>query len=151
MTSTVGQFTIGPAVRKLKRISKEAQHQMTGALFASGLKIEENAKLSIQQGTKTGREYQRGTITHRASAPGEAPASDTGRLVNSFYVQQEKDGKQVRIAAGRGVVDYALMLEKGTRDMAARPFMRPALQKSLTYIRSRIKRALKKAVKLNGK
>jgi HK97 gp10 family phage protein len=149
--STVGQFSFAPTIRKLKKLTKDAERDVAASLYVGGLKIEETAKISIQQGTKTGRIYPRGDNIHQASAPGEAPATDTGRLVNSAYTEQKKAGKVVRIAFGRGVVKYALALEKGTRKMAARPFLRPALMQSIPYIKSRVREALKKAVRRNGK
>lgn len=82
----------------------------------------------------TGRGRQYGP--HVASAPGDPPATDTGQLKNS--VQFAKLGP---LTWGVGVVgspypdgnattaETAVYLEFGTRLMAARPFMRPALQK----------------------
>lgn len=36
----------------------------------------------------TGRTYRRGNVTHQASAPGEPPATNTGRLANSIDVEE---------------------------------------------------------------
>ena len=46
--------------------------------------IETRAKIKIQSPPKTGRIYRHGKVEHQASAPGEAPATDTGNLVNSI-------------------------------------------------------------------
>ena len=46
--------------------------------------IETRAKIKIQSPPKTGRIYRHGNVEHQASAPGEAPATDTGNLVNSI-------------------------------------------------------------------
>lgn len=73
---------------------------------------------------KTGRTSPRpGGITHRASAPGEAPAVDTGRLFNSIFFEMVSPTK------GRVTVNapYAAYLEDGTVHMAVRPFVRPAV------------------------
>lgn len=69
----------------------------------------------------SGRQYGR----HRASAPGDSPAVDTGRLRQSIGVQKVAQG-HYRVGTN---VQYAPLLEFGTRKMAARPFMRPALEK----------------------
>lgn len=61
---------------------------------------------------------------HTASAPADAPAVDTGHLRNSIGVQKIGEGAY-RVGTD---VKYALYLEFGTRRMAARPFMRPALE-----------------------
>lgn len=61
---------------------------------------------------------------HRASAPGEPPAPDTGRLRNSTAADQqvkvEGDAVTGRVVAN---VEYAAALELGTERMAARPFL----------------------------
>ena len=61
---------------------------------------------------------------HRASAPGEPPAPDTGRLRAATQADEQvrRDGDNL---VGRVVAntEYALPLEKGTERMAARPFL----------------------------
>lgn len=116
------------------------------ALYASAKQVEKEAKQSILNGKKTGRIYKRRTVTHQASAPGEAPASDTGRLVNSINSYLVRAAMEAIVVAGRGVVKYATMLEFGTRKMAARPFMHPALEKSRAWIQARIADATNRAI-----
>ena len=84
-----------------------------------------------------GRIYQTGRKTkphdtHQASAPGDAPAVDTGRLRQSIGVQRVGEG-HYRVGTN---VQYAPLLEFGTRRMAARPFIRPSLEK----VRARVRR-----------
>jgi len=70
-----------------------------------------------------GEVYRKGkTVTHRASAPGDPPAPDTGRLRGS--VQSEV------LATSEGALgivsvntEYAAALELGTEKMAARPYI----------------------------
>lgn len=113
------------------------------ALYASAQKVEAEAKKSIVSGEKTGRTYKRGGVLHKASAPGEAPASDTGRLVNSITSGVAPSGSESFVVAGRGVVKYARMLEFGTFKMAARPFLFPALEKSKAWITERLNKAVR--------
>lgn len=71
----------------------------------------------------TGRTYQRGkTVEHRASAPGEPPAPDTGELRRRIEVEVVRGPNEVRgiITAN---VEYAAALEMGTERMRARPFL----------------------------
>lgn len=135
---------------KLDRFTADAKKEIAAGLFASGLKIEETAKLSILQGSKTGREYRRRSVVHKASAPSEAPASDTGRLAASIQTTAKDNGMTVEVAAGTGIVDYAVHLEYGTRNMAERPFMRPALKNETDFIYNRMKKAVKRAVAKNA-
>jgi hypothetical protein len=109
--------------------------------------VENAAKRSILAPDKSGRTYTawywtripgapRGTPgrlgqwghrpAHTASAPGQAPASDVGRLLASI------GHSMIQLPSGIGAdifaaVHYSLYLELGTRYMAARPFLRPAL------------------------
>lgn len=100
-------------------------------LDAAGLIVQNKARKSILAGPKTGNIYTRGRIAHQASAPGEAPANDTGRLVASIVRSLQVELIAVDITAG---TEYATWLEYGTRHMAARPFLRPAVVQSLPRI-----------------
>lgn len=84
--------------------------------------IETAMKLSMT-GPKSGRAYKRGGRTHIASAPGEAPAVDTGLLINSIQTDIKSDTEAV-ITVG---AEYAYGLEIGTDKISARPFVRPAI------------------------
>ena len=103
------------------------------ALFKSGAAVRNTAVESIAQSPKTGRTYTRGNIVHQASAAGEPPATDTGRLVNSIYHDVENRGREIIGIVGAGV-DYAIHLEFGTSKMAARPFLQPALRNNAKTI-----------------
>lgn len=87
-------------------------------------RILREAVVSIQTGRKSGRLYRRGKNRwHRASAPGEAPATDTGLLASSGY--QKQVGPLLREVGF--TADYAPYLEFGTGRIAPRPFLRPAV------------------------
>jgi hypothetical protein len=86
----------------------------------------------IQTGPKTGRLYRRRTKSgkirmHRASAPGESPATDYGFLIGSVQVTPFVDPLvgEVIVAA-----DYAAYLEQGAprAHLEPRPFIRPAIE-----------------------
>jgi hypothetical protein len=87
-----------------------------------GLRVQRAVKRSLHQ-AGTGRVYGH----HTASAPGQPPATDTGRLAASIVEELGRDehGLVERIGTD---VDYALPLELGTRNMEPRPFLRPGLQ-----------------------
>jgi len=148
--ANVGEIDFSSTIKKLDKITEDMKEEIAAALFVGGLKIEENAKLSIQREVKTGRVYQRGTVSHTASAPGQAPANDTGRLVNSFNVSQSADKLAVQIKSGGATVDYAVALEYGTEKMAPRPFMKPALEKSRAFIEARMEKGIKRGVAKNA-
>lgn len=77
----------------------------------------------LMTGPKSGRQYRRGSRIHTASAPGEAPAVDTGFLINSIQTHIKSDTEAEIIIPA----EYAEGLEFGTSKVAARPFVRPAI------------------------
>jgi len=124
-------------------VQKAVEAELKKGLYASAKKVEGEAKRSITAGGKTGRIYKRRSVTHQASAPGEAPASDTGALVNrGFRVEPEDTSLSVAVIVG---TEYAKALEFGTTKMAARPFMFPALEKSKAWIAERLAQAVRTA------
>lgn len=98
--------------------------------FAFG--VEARIKLGGTE-AKHGLEYRRpGGRTHTASAPGESPAIDTGFLHNSIQVNIKSDIEgEIIIPA-----EYAEALEFGTGDIAARPFVQPAIDSALKELAS---------------
>jgi hypothetical protein len=76
--------------------------------------------------TKNGKVVPRGTrmIPHRASAPYEPPAVDTGALRASYghNVKRMVSGGTLTVGSGS---EYAPLLEYGTSRMAPRPHLRP--------------------------
>ncbi len=88
----------------------------------------ERMKVSFAQ-AKSGRIYRvsRTGRPHQASAPGEAPAILTGFLSNSILPTFPSPFEGV-IAIG---AQYAPYLEYGTRRMAPRPYVAPALKSTL--------------------
>lgn len=126
-------------------IRQNVADEINKAAFASAQKIASEAKRSLNDGNKSGRLYTRRSVSHRASAPGEAPATDTGRLVNSIVATFKGAGEAFTIA-GRGLAKYAPLLEFGTSKIAPRPFMLPALEKSKAWITARFNDAVRRGI-----
>jgi Bacteriophage HK97-gp10, putative tail-component len=129
-----------------RQVQVEVEKEIRKALFASAKRVEGEAKRSIAAGGKSGRVYKRGNVSHQASAPGEAPATDTGRLINSINPYQADTKLESTVIAGRGTVKYASWLEYGTKHIAARPFMFPSLEKSRQWTQERLAKAVRDAV-----
>lgn len=88
-----------------------------------------NVKRTIRSSGASGRQYGRrgpGRPPHRASAPGEAPASDSGRLMRSYTHMVGVDTNGAYVDVGTNI-DYAPFLEFGTSKMLPRPHLRPAI------------------------
>lgn len=118
-------------------VKTEAKKRMERAT-----KLVRGAAISdVQRGVKSGTTYEKykPRRTHTASAPGQAPATDTGQLVSSISTRVKTEGRKV---IGEIVADapYAQALEFGTRKMMARPFMQPALSKNARKVEAIFKK-----------
>lgn len=89
--------------------------------------VEKRAVDLITSPPKTGRIYRTRGVTHQASAPGEAPANETGRLVNSRRIDLFEGELRGRLTFS---TEYALPLEVGTKNMEPRPYARRALRET---------------------
>ena len=129
----------------------------------SGLVIENEAAASIIDPPKTGRIYKsksRKGKMHQASAPGEHPAADTGRLhqsITTVVVQNDDAAIIVQTAAN---APYATRLEYGGSHTASngatvhiepRPYMRPAYRNNRERIKDMITLAAAQAIRKHAK
>lgn len=86
----------------------------------------------VNEGGGTGK-------AHVPSKPGEAPNTDTGRLVGSAVASAiGRNAAQMSVEA-----EYAVFLELGTDRMAPRPALIPAFDYLRPYVLQNIERALK--------
>ncbi|RLG78456.1 MAG: hypothetical protein DRO14_00535 [Thermoprotei archaeon] len=116
--------------------------EMGKILYIIAEMIIADAVRRIHYPPKTGREYRHRGIVHIASAPGEAPATDTGTLAASL--KAERSGKLQYDIIG---VEYGAYLELGTRKMAPRPFLRPAIEQTSKKIAGIFGKAFKAVVR----
>jgi HK97 gp10 family phage protein len=110
--------------KKIEAKTKAVDKAKMAALTKAAYLIRADAQALIQQGPKSGETYG----NHRASAPGEPPATDTGNLVRSITVDKPTaDSVTITCRA-----PYAAALEFGTDDghIEERPFMRPAFNRN---------------------
>lgn len=107
--------------------------------MASG-KVLEGKIVTLLSQPGHGRWYKsrKGMGLHRASSPGEPPATDTNKLRGSIRTVNNSSGRRIRVRVGTDT-KYAPFLEYGRRGMAPRPFMRPAFG----LARSRMKRIMR--------
>ena len=82
------------------------------------------ARILIQSGPKTGKVYRHGNVSHQASGPGEAPASDTGALASNSKAERESVAHWLVIFFQK----YAPDLEFGTPNILPRFFLRPSVE-----------------------
>jgi hypothetical protein len=125
----------------LREYGTRAQAEIGKAVQAQALDVTGDIKKRIQRGPKTGRVYTRGNVSHTASAPGEAPATDTGALASSIAYSRVDDlTAQIESRLG-----YATMLEFGTANMDPRPAWVPAVEAKAPDFVRRVTEAIKRA------
>lgn len=129
---------VGGATIKLntRRIIKDFSDIAAQRVFEANQEVR-NTILETLTGDRTGRWYKvPGTknTMYRASAPGEPPASATGRLRLSIKTREWADARAIRGWAGSDL-EKAVYLEFGTKKMLPRPFIKPSYQKALPKIR----------------
>lgn len=108
------------AVQKaITQYGVKAEAELSRALSATGTSIVNGVKKQMRS-SKSGRRYKRGKNgrDHIASAPYEAPAVDTGILINRSIYETKINNLHFVVGSN---VKYSAYLEFGTRKMAPRP------------------------------
>ena len=128
----------------LRKYGKDAEREIGRAIDKMGLAVTSDVKRKIQRGPKTGEIYNRRGKQHRASAPGEAPATDTGFLANRSIYTSKINSLTVEIGSRSS---YAGYLEFGTMKIAPRPSWQPAIEENRAKFNGWIEDALRKAAR----
>lgn len=126
-----------------KKLNKRLERNKVKKIITeSTLLVADTAKRSIQAGGK-GIEYQKYNPrrTHRASAEGDPPATDTGFLVKNITMEIKTE-KNAVIGQIRSSAPYSKHLEFGTVNIMPRPFMQPALEKNKAKIKRKFNQGI---------
>lgn len=129
------------AFRSIREMPQRTQNAIRQAFYYIGKDLREYSQKLIASKNKSGRVYlvrvNGISRKHQSSAPGEAPANLTGNLKASlgFEVRGSEqmefgsraEAPKAGISPKQAVADYALSLEVGTSKMAARPYLKPAV------------------------
>jgi phage gpG-like protein len=112
---------LAETLRIVDQYQKDVEKGVKRAVQRAALRIQTTARRRIQRGPKTGEWYGR----HQASAPGEPPAADTGRLSSSIQVDDR--GLEASVYTK---LEYAARLEFGdsSANLAPRPFLNPSVE-----------------------
>jgi len=101
----------------------------------------------IQRGPATGRIYPpvrgRRQTSHQASAPGQFPQTDTGRLAASVRVERDHTAAQLTYVVGTAL-EYGAHLEFGTLEMRPRPWLQPSVDAAVPRFMQRLRRGLER-------
>lgn len=104
---------------RLKRMAARTPQEVARALYSAGQLIELDAERSITSGAVSG-------ANHIPSNPGQPPNADTHFLDSN--IETEIGGPGLVTVTSKA--NYSAALEYGTSRMAARPFMRPAVERN---------------------
>ena len=137
-------------ISNLKAFNKKLQatlddNKVKEYVTRATLMVQNTAKKSIQAGG-TGIEYKKykPKRTHRASAPNNPPATDTGFLVSQITMDVDVKANGSVVGQIISSAPYSKALEFGTVNMQPRPFMQPALMKNKRKIQAMFKKGILK-------
>lgn len=138
--------------RKLNKLGFKMMEAIDAGVFITAQDIRKDAIKSIQNQSfgsyvQRSRQGGGGTYTHIAAAPGNAPNTDTGKLVASIAVEKEKEANYL---VGSNL-EYASFLEFGTSKMLPRPWLEPAMRKNIGELNKNISKAADLTIKKASK
>jgi phage gpG-like protein len=124
---------------QLRRLGGKADLAMRNVITDIVQETRAEAVEGIAGPPKSGVVYQKyiPRRTHQASAPGQYPAQDTGRLMASIKAIPPT-ASRLEGMVGTNLV-YGLYLEFGTSRMAARPWLFPSFAKAKIGVEKRMK------------
>lgn len=138
--------------RKLLSLGRDMEKALAQGVFITANDIRTDAVKSIQNpsfGSYVKRSRQGGgTYDHIAAAPGSAPNTDTGKLVNSIAVEMNWYESEAFVGSN---LDYAAWLEFGTKKMDARPFLEPAAREHYGNLDKNINKAVMATIQKRSK
>ena len=125
-----------------KKLKRDVAKTLRSVIIYGINETRNTAIENISRGNKSGKVYEKYNPrrSHKASAVGEYPATDTGFLVNNITTKLQPNGLEGEVVSR---ADYSSHLEFGTSKMGARTFMQPSLEQTRPKIRRRIKRLIK--------
>jgi len=137
------------AIVQISKQSLEATWAVRKGLWYAGRDMVRDARDYIRKEKKSGKVYllRKGPAgrqyRHQASAPGESPATFTGKLARGLKFQV--GGTELEVGADKDV-DYAPYLEQGTNNMVPRPYLSRTVEANSRNLEQYIERELKSAL-----
>lgn len=134
-------LSIGDLAGEIAKISDKARKNVNDAIHTFAIVIQSKAAEKIQKGQRSGRMYKRRSVVHQASSAGEPPKTDTGRLASS--IRPVFGDMKAEVGSLANIAKYGAMLEEGTKNMAARPWLEPTLEENKDTLPKLIGNALR--------
>lgn len=131
--------------KMLTSLPAEFNKEASALVNRTSQNIRNHAVRSVMKPSSAGEVYEKykPRRTHTASAPNNAPNTDTGYLAS--HIQAKMAG--ALSAYVDSDADYSVHLEFGTKNMAARPFMNPAVEQERDKFMKGLKALSDKAAK----
>ena len=127
------------------------QRRIEATMIIAGEIVATEVRRNIQTSPRGGVTYQKykPRREHKASAAGEAPATDLGFLVRSIQIEPELQNLRVLILSLHSIAPYARRLEYGdlSRGLQPRPFMFKGLQAKKQVAIAIVQNAVNQAIR----
>ena len=139
----------------LPDLQRLMHRKIAAALIVAGEVVATEARRSVQNSPRGGNTYEKYNPrrTHKASAAGEAPATDLGFWVRSITTEVDESNLTVYVLSAHAIAPYAKVLEYGSMagGIQPRPFLRPALRKKEKEVTRIVRQAMRKALAEYGR
>lgn len=136
-------------------LARLVERKVNAALIIAGGVVATEARRSVENSPRGGRTYEkyRPPRTHKASAAGEAPATDLGFLARSITTEPDPQNMRMYVLCAHAIAPYAKALEYGdmSRNLQPRPFMRPALRAKQKQAEAIVRQAVRAAIREYGR
>ena len=117
----------------------DTEQAIADAVGKTAFEVQRSAVMDIRD-PSPGKTIKKGNITHTQSKPGDAPNTDTGRLINSLSVNHQRGSDTAHVFTN---LDYGFFLET----VHNRPFLEPAKKKEIPHFDERVRDAVNKQIK----
>lgn len=138
---------LGKISAKLGNVQSIIMKAAANEVYVGAEAVKERAKNSILNHESQGITYKRKNGTHTASKPGYPPNQDHGDLVKSIGINYFPQKLLAIVGTNSKVGRW---LEFGTKKIAARPWLFPAIFAHEEQIKSDVKDAVQSAIKAVG-
>ena len=127
----------------LKKLAKQVERNMADAVGVAAFEVQRGAQMAIRtpsQGETVTR-YRQGQkpFKHMVSRAGDAPNTDTGRLIGSIFVDHTRGDTTALVGSP---LDYAFFLET----VHNRPFLIPAFNEVTKHFSADLRAATNRAI-----
>lgn len=113
------------------------------AVRITAFKVLNTATQDIREPSNSGNFVTKGTVKHEISKEGDAPNTDTGRLIGSIIVDHRKGTQVAHVGTN---LDYGLFLETSLN----RPWLEPAKNKEVKFFSDNMANAMDSQIKKAG-